>query len=206
MEKILIYPAIFHRDKEAGHGYLVEFPDLPGCVTEGETLEEAFLMAGDALDCWFSDSEQNHPKPTPITEIKAEEGAVVQMVRSAPYLSEGAKQYFIEEAIENGQKEGKGNKTVGKRIYPAIFHKEDGAQYSVVFPDLGCVTCGKTPEEAFKMAKEALALWLDDCDPVDPTPLEQIKAEGGDRVMLVEADDGDDIVYLKNSEVPRGAL
>ena len=30
MEKI-IYPAIFHKDE--GHGYWVEFPDLPGCVT-----------------------------------------------------------------------------------------------------------------------------------------------------------------------------
>lgn len=116
MEKILIYPAIFHQDKEAGHGYWVEFPDLPGCVTEGETLEEAFLMAGDALDCWLSDPEQDRPKSTPITEIKAEEGDVVQMVQPAPYLSEGAKQYRIEEAIENGLKERKLSKNQAATI------------------------------------------------------------------------------------------
>lgn len=116
MEKILIYPAIFHQDKETGHGYWVEFPDLPGCVTEGETLEEAFLMAGDALDCWFSDTEQDRPKSTPITEIKAEEGDVVQMVQPAPYLSEGAKQYRIEEAIENGLKERKLSKNQAATI------------------------------------------------------------------------------------------
>lgn len=104
MEKI-IYPAIFHKDEEGG--YWVEFPDLPGCLTEGETLEEAFLMAGDALDCWFGDPAQARPKPTPITEIKAEDGAVVQMVQPAPYVSEGAKQFMIEEAIEKGLEERK---------------------------------------------------------------------------------------------------
>lgn len=89
------------------------------------------------------------------------------------------------------------------RIYPAIFHREEDGQFSVVFPDLGCATCGETLENAFKMAKEALALWLDDCQPTEPTPLEQVTAQDGDRVMLVEADNGDDIVYFKNSEVPR---
>ena len=101
MEK-MIYPAIFHKD--GSHGYWVEFPDLPGCLSEGDTLEEAFLMAGDALDCWFSDPDQERPKPTHVTDIKAEEGAVVQMVQPAPYLSEDAKQYYIEEAIEKGLK------------------------------------------------------------------------------------------------------
>lgn len=104
MEKI-IYPAIFHKDEE--HGYWVEFPDLPGCLTSGETLEEAFLMAGDALDCWFDDSMQDRPKPTSMIDIKAEEGAVIQMVQPAPYLSEGAKRFIIEEAIEKGLEERK---------------------------------------------------------------------------------------------------
>lgn len=113
MEKI-IYPAIFHRDGE--HGYWVEFPDLPGCLTEGETLEEAFLMAGDALDCWFDDPAQDHPTPTPVTEIKAEAGAIVQMVQPAPYVSEGAKQFYIEEAIERGLEERKLSKNQAATI------------------------------------------------------------------------------------------
>lgn len=113
MEKI-IYPAIFHKDEK--RGYWVEFPDLPGCLTEGDTLEEAFLMAGDALDCWFEDPAQKRPKPTPITEITAEEGAVVQMVQPAPYVSEGAKQFIIEEAIEKGLEERKLSKNQAATI------------------------------------------------------------------------------------------
>jgi predicted RNase H-like HicB family nuclease/DNA-binding XRE family transcriptional regulator len=106
MEK-LIYPAIFHKNEGSKHGYWVEFPDLPGCLTEGDTLEEAFLMAGDALDCWFADPDQEHPNPTPITEIKAEKGDIIQMVQPAPYTSENAKQYIIKEAIEKGLEERK---------------------------------------------------------------------------------------------------
>lgn len=92
--------------------------------------------------------------------------------------------------------------TFQNRIYPAVFHKEDDGRYSVEFPDLGCATCGDTLEHAYIMAKEALALWLDDCEPADPTPLEEVVTEGSDRAMLVEADTGDDIVYFKKSEVP----
>jgi len=35
--------------KEARSGFGVEFPDFPGCVTAGRTLEEARRMAADAL-------------------------------------------------------------------------------------------------------------------------------------------------------------
>lgn len=89
------------------------------------------------------------------------------------------------------------------RTYPAIFHKEDNC-YWVEFPDLpGCFSQGATLEEAFKMSKDALALWLDGADPVVASTLESIKVEGDDRAMLVEADSGDNIVYFKHSEVPR---
>ena len=50
MEK-LIYPAVFHPE-EVG-GYSVDFPDLLGCVTEGDTLAEAIRMAEDALGIYM---------------------------------------------------------------------------------------------------------------------------------------------------------
>lgn len=48
--------------KEEGGGYLVEFPDLPGCMADGETVEEALNEAESAMKSWietaksFSDS------------------------------------------------------------------------------------------------------------------------------------------------------
>ena len=39
-EKIYNYPAIFEPDIESG-GYTVTIPSLPGCISEGNTFEEA---------------------------------------------------------------------------------------------------------------------------------------------------------------------
>jgi antitoxin HicB len=44
---MISYPAKFKKAKEGG--YIVEFIDLPSCVTEGDTLEEAKIMAKEAL-------------------------------------------------------------------------------------------------------------------------------------------------------------
>lgn len=34
---------------DEGGGYLIEFPDYPGCVADGETPEDAILEGHDAL-------------------------------------------------------------------------------------------------------------------------------------------------------------
>lgn len=47
-QKILKYTAIFEPAEEGG--YVVSVPAVPGCVTQGETFEEAELMIKDALE------------------------------------------------------------------------------------------------------------------------------------------------------------
>lgn len=42
------YIAVIHRDKDSDFG--VSFPDFPGCVTAGSTIDEAKDMAIEALD------------------------------------------------------------------------------------------------------------------------------------------------------------
>ena len=39
-------------DKEEG-GYVVSYPDLPGCITSGETIEAAVANAVDAKKVWI---------------------------------------------------------------------------------------------------------------------------------------------------------
>jgi antitoxin HicB len=39
--------------KDEGGGYLIEFPDLPGCMSDGETPEEAIVNGRDALKCYL---------------------------------------------------------------------------------------------------------------------------------------------------------
>ncbi|HEY9160217.1 MAG TPA: type II toxin-antitoxin system HicB family antitoxin [Desulfomonilia bacterium] len=42
------YIAVIHRDKDSDFG--VSFPDFPGCITAGSTIDEAKDMAIEALD------------------------------------------------------------------------------------------------------------------------------------------------------------
>src|SRR5688572_33359882 len=52
--------------KEEGGGYLIEFPDLPGCMSDGETIEEAVANGADALrSCSRTMREFGDPLPPP---------------------------------------------------------------------------------------------------------------------------------------------
>jgi antitoxin HicB len=44
--------------QEEGGGYLVEFPDYPGCIADGETPEEAIREARDALASYLATLEE----------------------------------------------------------------------------------------------------------------------------------------------------
>ena len=43
---------------EEGGGYLVEFPDLPGCMADGKTIDSALSEAKDALKSWIKTSKE----------------------------------------------------------------------------------------------------------------------------------------------------
>jgi antitoxin HicB len=52
--------------EEEGGGYLITFPDLPGCMSDGETIAEAIENGRDAFKCWMATLiEDNRPIPQP---------------------------------------------------------------------------------------------------------------------------------------------
>ena len=54
-------------DDESG-GYLVSFPDLPGCIADGETIDEAISEARDAFNAWImAEQEDKTTLPAPKT-------------------------------------------------------------------------------------------------------------------------------------------
>ncbi|MEG0692282.1 MAG: type II toxin-antitoxin system HicB family antitoxin [Oscillospiraceae bacterium] len=55
----LFYPAIFNVEQD---GYSVDFPDFPECITEGDSLEEAYSMAFDVLGLCIEDYKENKKK------------------------------------------------------------------------------------------------------------------------------------------------
>ena len=53
--------------EDDGGGYLITFPDLPGCMSDGETPQEAFANAQDAIASWIEAAEEigrTVPEPT----------------------------------------------------------------------------------------------------------------------------------------------
>ena len=55
--------------KSEGGGYLIRFPDLPGCLSDGETPEEAIENGKDALDGWLlTRQELGLEIPKPFTQ------------------------------------------------------------------------------------------------------------------------------------------
>ena len=49
--------------------------------------------------------------------------------------------------------------------YSAVFELDENGYYNVSFPSFpGCVTFGKTFEEAKEMAEEALGLWIEEME------------------------------------------
>lgn len=58
------YPVRLVADREGG--YAATFPDLPGCLTQGETIEEAVAMAEDARRGWIEvEYQRGHDIPPP---------------------------------------------------------------------------------------------------------------------------------------------
>ena len=54
--RIRRYTVVLAPDQDDG-GYTVTVPALPGCVTEGDTLEEALANAKDAIQLYLEDLE-----------------------------------------------------------------------------------------------------------------------------------------------------
>ena len=67
------YIALIHKDADSEYG--VSFPDLPGCVTAGSTLDEARAMATEALafhlEGLAADGDAS-PEPASLEAIMAE--------------------------------------------------------------------------------------------------------------------------------------
>jgi predicted RNase H-like HicB family nuclease len=81
------YIAYLHKDTKSDYG--VSFPDFPGCITAGSTLEEARRMAVEALSFHIAGMRKDGerlPTPSTLDELRrdpAMKGAVAFLVQVA---------------------------------------------------------------------------------------------------------------------------
>jgi antitoxin HicB len=74
--RIVLYPS-------PEGGYAVEIPELPGCLSQGETKEEALAMIEDAKRCWLIDAmEHGDPIPEPTSDEEYSGRILIRTTRS----------------------------------------------------------------------------------------------------------------------------
>ena len=122
----LTYPACFYPCEDKENAYTVEVPDLPGCVSEGDTLADAILMAIDAASGWVLDELEDGnpvPKATAPEKVVPDVGGFVTMLVLDMYAY--AEKY--------------GNKAIRKNLtIPAwlnTFAEKNGINFSQVLQD-----------------------------------------------------------------------
>ncbi|TAN53439.1 MAG: toxin-antitoxin system HicB family antitoxin [Methylococcaceae bacterium] len=60
-----------------GAGFLIVFPDLPGCMADGATMEEAIANGRDAVKSWILTAHE-FGDPVPVPGSGGEPGKFVQ--------------------------------------------------------------------------------------------------------------------------------
>ena len=79
------YPAVFTPEKDGG--YSVDFPDIPGCYTCGDSLEDAIYMAEDVLALMLHGYEQEKraiPIPSNPDDLTVKKNEFVKNVIACP--------------------------------------------------------------------------------------------------------------------------
>ncbi len=64
----LKYPISIYPEDEGGYTALI--PDLPGCITQGETLEEVVINIEEARELWIETVYKSGKKEIPLPSRK----------------------------------------------------------------------------------------------------------------------------------------
>ena len=86
-----IYPAVIHEDPD---GLWAEFPDLPGCQTFADTMDELLSNAAEALACELVESLSHGdklPPPRAMQSIAVKEHSYPTLIRADINLAKGSR-------------------------------------------------------------------------------------------------------------------
>ena len=85
------YIALIHKDVDSGYG--VSFPDVPGVITAGGTIDEAIVKASEVLEFasedWSDRTGREFPGPRTIDDLRADavfrEDAADAVIAAIPF-------------------------------------------------------------------------------------------------------------------------
>ncbi|GMO36992.1 MAG: type II toxin-antitoxin system HicB family antitoxin [Termitinemataceae bacterium] len=94
-------------------------------------------------------------------------------------------------------------------VFPAVFHKNEDGTYTISYPDLeGCISEGKSLENALYMAQSALTQWLNYMiDKQQHIPkasaVEEIKVNNDEFVNFILTDIKDEKAVRRTVSIPK---
>jgi predicted RNase H-like HicB family nuclease len=77
------YIAVVHKDQDTAYG--VHFPDVPGCFSAADDIENIIPNAIEALSLYSEDAEL--PQPSPIEQIRADSQVAADLAGGAFLLA-----------------------------------------------------------------------------------------------------------------------
>ncbi len=117
------YHAVVHKDEDSAFG--VQFPDLPGCFSAADDIEDVIPNAVEALSLWFEDAEDIEPRP--VEAIRADaaadlaEGAFLVMV---PWIGRNSKPARVNISLDRGMLDAIDTAAAVRRLTRSAFLAE----------------------------------------------------------------------------------
>lgn len=95
------FQALVHKDADSAFG--VEFPDLPGCFSAADRIEDVVANAREALDLWFEDADPVEPRGIEaIREQVADRLAEGAFLIAVPYYTSAGRSARINISLDRG--------------------------------------------------------------------------------------------------------
>jgi predicted RNase H-like HicB family nuclease len=115
--------ALVHKDADSAYG--VTFPDLPGCFSAADKIEDVLPNACQALELWFDDAEEVAPRDADAiaAEVAADlaQGAFLLAV---PRVSNTGKVVRVNLSLDRGTLEAIDSAAAARKLTRSAFLAE----------------------------------------------------------------------------------
>lgn len=93
--------ALVHKDEDSAYG--VSFPDVPGCFSAADRLEEVIAQAGEALALWFEHGGDAKPRDLDAISVEvADELSQGAFLIAVPLLTQSMRTVRVNLSINQG--------------------------------------------------------------------------------------------------------
>lgn len=112
--------ALVHKDADSAYG--VEFPDLPGCFSAADSVDDLLSNACEALELWFEDADEVQPmRLDQIRAVAAEALAQGGFIVAVPWIRQTGKLVRANISLDRGMLDAIDRAAAERRLTRSAF-------------------------------------------------------------------------------------